>query len=143
METEHLELYALGALGEDLSVAVESHLTNCVDCGVRFEESRAAIGDWQPSYSGPEKRKHPRVVTNDPAVLTVLQQEPSPHFKTRILDASKQGLKLQVPHELMRGTVVQIHVRGLFILAEVRHCRPAGKTFHAGVQIQDVFPVAS
>src|SRR5271165_5115804 len=78
METEHLELYALGALPEDLSVAVESHLKTCVDCGVRFEESRAAIGEWQPAYAGPEKRRHPRVVTDDPAVLTVLQQEPSP-----------------------------------------------------------------
>lgn len=143
MQADHLELYALGALPEEFSEAVESHLKSCVDCGVRFEESRAAIGDWQPGYMGREKRRHPRVATDDPAVLTtVLQLEPSPRLKIRILDASKQGLKLLVPHELMRGTVVQIHVRDLVILAEVRHCRPAGKAFHAGVMIQDVFPAA-
>jgi len=140
MQAEHMELYALGALPEELCVAVESHLKTCVDCGVRFEESRATMGEWQPVYKGPEKRKHPRVATDDPAVLTVLQQDPSPRFKTRILDASKHGLRLLVPHQLMRGAAVQIHVRDLFILAEVRHCRAVGKAFHAGVMIQDVFP---
>jgi hypothetical protein len=58
------------------------------------------------------------------------------------LDASKEGLKLLVPNELMRGMVVQLSVRDLFILAEVRYCRPAGTEFHAGVLIQDVFPAA-
>jgi anti-sigma factor RsiW len=140
MQTEHLELYALGALPEELSKAVESHLKTCVDCGVRFEESRKTMGDWQPGYSGPEKRRHLRVATDDPAALTVLQLEPAPRLKTRILDASKQGLRLLVPHDLMRGAVIQIHVRDLFILAEVRHCRAVGQAFHAGVQIQDVFP---
>src|ERR1700722_10334930 len=119
MQTEHLELYALGALSEDLSIAVESHLKSCVDCGVRFQESRATIGDWQHGYSGREKRRHPRVATDDPAILTVIQQQPAMRVRIRILDASKQGLKLQVPGELVCGTVVQIHVRDLFILAEV------------------------
>ena len=142
MQAEHLELYALGALPEDLSVAVEAHLKICVDCGVRFEESRATIGEWQPGYTGREKRRHPRTATNDPAVLTVLQHGPGSRTKIRILDASKQGLKLLVSRELLRGTMVQIHVRDLFILAEVRYCRAAGKAFHAGVMIQDVFPAA-
>lgn len=141
-QAEHLELYALGVLPKELLAAVESHLKICVDCGVRFEESRAGIGEWQPGYNGPEKRRHPRVATDDPAVMTVLETERTQRLKIRILDASKQGLRLLVPGDLMRGKVVQIHVRGLFILAEVRYCRPVGKSFHAGVMIQDVFPAA-
>lgn len=147
MQAEHLELYALGDLPQDLSVMVESHLKTCVACGVKFEESRAIIGEWvaladEPQYSGPEKRLHPRVEADDPAVFTVLKPEPSPRVKMRVLDASRQGLKLLVPQELMRGELVQLHVRDLFILAEVRNCRQAGKEFHAGVRIQDVFPAA-
>lgn len=142
MQTEHLELYALGALPKDLSVAVESHLKSCVDCGVRFEESRASIGEWQPGYAGRERRRYRRVATDDPALLSKVQEEPGSRLKIRILDASKHGLKLLVPCELHRGAMVQVHVRGLFIMAEVRHCRAVGKAFHAGVLIQDVFPAA-
>ncbi len=35
---------------------------------------------------------------------------------------------------------MQVHVRDVFILAEVRYCLRTGSLFHAGVQIQDVFP---
>jgi hypothetical protein len=147
LQAERLELYALGELTEELSGIVESHLKACVPCGVQFEEARAAIGQWIPAakeeYDGPEKRKGPRVATDDPAVLAVLEPRQSNRIKMRIIDASKDGLKLLLPVELIRGAVVQIHVRDLFIMAEVRYCLPAGPAlFHAGVQIQDVFPAA-
>ena len=116
MQADHLEL------PEDLSSAIECHLKNC---------------DF-----GPEKRKSPRVATDDPAVLTVLKPEQPSRLKIRIVDASKEGLRLLVPRELMRGMIVQVHVHGFFILAEVRYCIAAGEGFHAGVQIQDVFRVA-
>lgn len=133
-QQEHLELY-------------ESHLKACPACGVQFGEPRANMGEWvglagRSAYSGPEKRRHPRLETDDPAILTVLKPEPSRRIKIRILDASKYGLQLQVPHRLMAGAVVQLHLRDLFILAEVRHCRQAGALFHAGVLILDVFPFA-
>ena len=145
MLADHLELYALGELSEDLSSAVESHLKTCVDCGIQFEESRVSIGQWvaladEPEYCGPENRRSPRIATDDPAVMTVLKPERSTRIAMRIVDTSKEGMKLRIPHHLMTGTIVQVHVRDLFILAEVRYCIPAGKLFHAGVQIHDVFP---
>jgi hypothetical protein len=146
MRAEHLELYALGELPNDLSGVVESHLKTCVSCGVQFEESRAAIGEWIALADRPdagfEQRTQRRMPTDDPAVLTVLKPERSPRLKMRILDASQHGLKLLISQELMRGALVQLYVRDRFIMAEVRYCRPAGKAFHVGVQIQDVFPAA-
>jgi len=145
MQAEHLELYALGELSEDLAGIVESHLKECVACGIQFEESRVTIGQWvalEDAHRGRERRRSPRTATNDPAVLIVLKPELSTRTRIRILDASKEGLKLEVPHGLMRGMVVQVNVRDLFILAEVRHCRAYGTGFHAGVLIQDVFPAA-
>jgi len=144
IEAERLELYALGELPEDASGAIESHLKSCVDCGVQFEESRAAIGQWapddQPEFKGPEKRKNPRVTTDDAALLTVLQPERSARVKIRVIEASKDGMKLLIPHQVITGSIVQIHVRDLFIMAEVRYCIPKAQEFHAGVKIQDVFP---
>jgi hypothetical protein len=146
MEADHLELYALEELPEDLCSAIEWGLKSCGDSG-QFEESRLTLGQWtalavEPAYFGPEKRKSPRVATDDPALLTVLKPEQSARLKIRIVDASKEGLKLLVPRELMRGMIVQLHVHEFFILAEVRYSIPAGEDFHAGVQIQDVFRVA-
>jgi hypothetical protein len=140
MQSEHLELYALGELPKGLSGVVESHLKTCVPCGVQFEQSRAAIGEW--TDTGLEQRKQSRVPTDDPAVLTVLKPERSPRLKMKILDSSQHGLKLLVPHELMTGALVQLYVRDRFIMAEVRYCRPEGNAFHVGVLIQDVFPAA-
>ncbi len=145
MQADHLELYALGELPADLSSAVESHLKSCVDCGIQFEESRVSIGQWvaladEPGYVGPENRRSPRVETDDPAVLTILKPERSSRVKIRILNASKEGLKLELAAELMAGAFVQVHVRDLFILAEVRYCLRVGALFHSGVLIHDVFP---
>jgi hypothetical protein len=128
VQADHLELYALGESTEDLSSAIECQLKSCEG--------------YETGYFGPENRRSRRVATNDLAVLTVLKPEPSVRVKIRIVDASKEGLKLLVPRELMRGAIVQVHVHGFFILAEVRYCIPAGTDFHSGVQIQDVFRVA-
>jgi hypothetical protein len=145
MQADHLELYAMGELPEELTSVVESHLKTCVDCGIQFEESRSSIGQWvaladEPDYVGPENRRSPRVETDDPAVLTILKPERSSRVKIRILNASREGLKLEVSTELMTGAFVQVHVRELFILAEVRYCLRVGTGFHAGVRIHDVFP---
>lgn len=113
-----------------------------MDCGVQFEESRVTIGKWseEPVYSGPEQRRSTRVPTDDPAVMTVIGPERSPRLAVRILDASKEGMKLQVPAAMLTGTIIQVHVRDLFVLAEVRYCVPADAVFHAGIRIHDVFP---
>jgi hypothetical protein len=138
MEAQELEQYALGELPSEISERIELHLQTCVDCGVQFEQSRAAMGQW--AYSGPENRKSPRVETDDPAVLTVLDPDRTQRFDMRIVNASKEGLKLEVPKLLLPGAIVQVHVRDLFIQAEVRYCIAARDKFHAGVRIHDVFP---
>jgi hypothetical protein len=142
-EADHLKAYALRQLPRGHSIIVDLHLRMCATCGIQLQEIRASIGHWTgveklPRF-GAENRKSVRVPTDDLAVLTVLRPEPSGHIDTRVLDTSKEGLKLFIPRELLKGTLVQIHLRDLFILAEVRYCRSFGAGFHAGVLIQDVF----
>jgi hypothetical protein len=136
MQADRLEQYALGQLPPDQSADVESHLQSCVDCGIQFEESLQSIGQ----YTGPENRKSPRTATNDSAVLTVLKPERSVRTEIRIVNTSKEGMRLAVPRELMTGSIVQVHVRDVFILAEVRYCNRGDSSYYAGVRIHDVFP---
>jgi hypothetical protein len=140
----YLKAYALGQLLRGHLIIVDLHLQMCASCGIQLQEIRASIGHWTgveklPRF-GAENRKSVRVPTDDLAVLTILRPEPSGHIDTRVLDTSKEGLKIFIPRELLKGAVVQIHLRDLFILAEVRYCRSFGTGFHAGVLIQNVFP---
>lgn len=95
--------------------------------------------DDEPGYFGAENRRSLRVATDEPAVLTMLKPEQRARTRIRIVDASRQGLKLVVPGELMRGAIVQVHVHRFFILAEVRYSMPVDGNFHCGVEIQDIF----
>jgi hypothetical protein len=142
-EADHLKAYALRQLPRGHSITVDFHLRMCASCDIQLQEIRASIGHWTgveklPRF-GAENRKSVRVPTDDLAVFRVLRPEPTGHVDTRVLDTSKEGLKLFIPRELLKGAVVQIHLRDLFILAEVRYCRSFGTGFHAGVLIQDVF----
>jgi hypothetical protein len=72
------------------------------------------------------------------------------HLDVRVLDVSKGGLKLRVPKFLDRGTLIQVHLRGLeeagllqedlMAVAEVRHCAVAGDGFEIGVVFHELIP---
>jgi hypothetical protein len=142
---EYPKSYALGQLPPELSIINNFHLTTCTPCSILLEETRAFIGRNTASFqsSGGDNRKSPRVPADDAATIVILQPAHSGNFATRVLDISKEGMKLLVPGALTRGTTIQIRLRDLFILAEVRYCLPADDAFHAGVLIQDVFAMSA
>ncbi len=146
LQTQHIKSYVLGQLPEDLFTFVDSHIRDCAACGSLLLEMRRSLrhqaaGDEQSrvDHAASERRRNVRVATGSPAGLTVLNP-PQPGCKdVTILDVSRDGLKLAVPDEILRGTIVQVHMADLFIMAEVRYCRQAGEAFHVGVLIQSVF----
>ncbi len=135
---------AVGHSRGEKSIIVDFYIKACVSSGVPLGEICASINQWTAGAEKAkplvERRRSVRVPTNDRAVLSVLRPEPSGHIDARVLDASREGLRLMVANELMRGSIIQVHVHRLFILAEVRYCRQEGAAFHVGVRIQDVFP---
>ena len=91
---------------------------------------------FEPVYYGRENRKSPRVAVDDPALLTVLELTRPHRCNVRVVDASKDGMKLLMPCRLAVGARLQILVRDLWVLADVRYCRTAGQLFYAGIRIQ-------
>ena len=89
----------------------------------------------------PERRRDSRVPTDDPAVMRVIRPDCSELSNVRVLDVSKEGLKLLVAQPLDPGSTVQIRLKTVVALAEVRYCVPCGKNYHAGVLILDAFPL--
>ncbi len=91
-----------------------------------------------PSYSATEKRSEPRVPTDDPASLHILSPLIDERFAIRVLDVSRNGLKLSSPVRLQPGMLVQVRIRNIIAIGEVRHCTNVGDGFRAGVHLDDV-----
>jgi hypothetical protein len=75
--------------------------------------------------------------------MTVLHPLSPDRTDIRIIEVSKRGLKLLVPHFLQSDSIIQVRVPGAIALGEVRYCAPAPEGFYAGLSIQDVVPNAS
>ncbi len=75
--------------------------------------------------------------------MTVLHPLSPDRTDIRIIEVSKRGLKLLVPHFVQSHSIIQVRVNGVIALGEVRYCAPAAAGFHAGLSIQDVVPNAS
>jgi hypothetical protein len=85
-----------------------------------------------------ERRTRARFPTDDAARMEVVQPLGAKAAEVRILDVSKDGLKLRVPDSLRPGSIVQIYLKSALVVAEVRYCVQADLGFYAGVQLQSV-----
>ena len=139
---DDLAMYIQGRLPAEKLIPLESHLGSCKICEsklARMAESFGALGRSTQQKVTEERRRDARVETNDQAFMQILSPLSFGRVQIRVMDVSKNGLKLLVPEFLQQGTMVQIRMRQAIMLAEVRHCRKAEAGFHAGVQLQDVF----
>jgi hypothetical protein len=87
-----------------------------------------------------ERRRHARVPTDQSASITVIRFPLKP-VGGRVLDASEGGLKLTVSESLESGTLVQVRLANMFVLAEVRYCLRQVIEFHVGIETKDVFEI--
>jgi hypothetical protein len=87
-----------------------------------------------------EKRCDPRFPANEVASMHPVSPLILDRSTVQILNVSKRGLMLRAPEFLQVGIVIQIRLKNLFVLGEVRYCKPVDEMFHVGVQIQDLQP---
>jgi hypothetical protein len=145
ISAKDLELYLLGQLTEDRTSVIAHHVSGCETCSKQLEETKAFVGrmrelSQQLGHTHPEeRRRYPRISIDNPARLRVLQPVVLAQEDIRILDTSREGLKLVTKRPIDLGALVQIRLNNLVILAEVRHCQRHGEVYHAGVAIQDSF----
>lgn len=142
---DDLELYLLGRLTEDRASVIARHLKECGSCGALLDETRVFVRQLRELSQrhsvadAKERRRHPRIPTDDPAKLRVLRPVVLESENIQILDTSRDGLKLMTTRPIDSGALVQVWVRNLVVLAEVRHCQLVGAAYHVGVAIQETF----
>ena len=97
------------------------------------------IDTSQPNYPpGAEKRREPRFVTNDPAIIHSLNSLSPDFTPVQVLDVSRQGLKLRIGRQFLTGSEIQVKLKDLFVLGEIRYCVQVGSFFLAGILVEDV-----
>ncbi len=87
-----------------------------------------------------EKRCDPRFPASETASMHPVSPLILDRSTVQILNVSKRGLMLRAPEFLQVGIVIQIRLKNVFVLGEVRYCKPVDEMFHVGVQIQDLQP---
>jgi hypothetical protein len=97
------------------------------------------IGTTQPNNPpSTEKRRDPRFVTNDSAIVHSLNSLSQDFTAVQVLDMSKQGLKLRIEQQILTGSEIQVKLKDLFVLGKIRYCVQVGSFFLAGILVEDV-----
>jgi hypothetical protein len=144
---EDLELFLLARLPVHRLSVVESHLPNCSACSSRLSEVAALtfrvrrLNRQFGKYEGAEKRREHRIPADDPGQMQTFSPFSPTKARIRIMDVSRNGLRVRTSQLVQRGTIVQVRIRDAVVLGEVRYCVAAGAEFDAGIQIQDIFPI--
>lgn len=136
----------LESLPPNDSDAITNHLRECATCqgkvleSVNFASRIAALTpsggkDWR------EQRRYARIPVDEPASIRVLRPSSTCRRSVaRVLQTSREGLRLRVSEFLHPGATIQIHMADTIAFGEVRYCQPTGSAFQAGVQVRDSFP---
>ena len=97
------------------------------------------IGTTQPNNPpGAERRRVRRLVTNDPAIIHSLNSLSPDFTAVKVLDVSRQGLKLRIGRQFLTGSEIQVKLKDLFVLGKIRYCVQVGSCFLAGILVEDV-----
>jgi PilZ domain len=138
---QDLELYARGRL--ESPGEVEFHVESCASCRDKLCDVARFISDIatlsrQQEIHGPEKRREQRIPTNDEASMRVLNPPFSGRESVQILDASRNGLRVRTLSARETGSIVQLRIKDVHVLGEVRYCLKVDDGYNIGIQIQDM-----
>jgi hypothetical protein len=144
LHEQDLELYLRDHVSQETVSAIESHLGACSDCANKLAEHDkclwylAELNSSEGGLDG-ERRRHPRVATNDPASLQVLNPFSTGAWEVRIVDVSKNGVRTYTPKSLEPGSLIKMRMQYSVACGDVRYCIPADDGFYAGVRLHDYF----
>ena len=100
---------------------------------------RAHVEDWSSDAAlhFADRRREPRFPISAGAQIEI-GGFPVQSLRGIVRDVSCSGVCLEVPTFIENGRPVRINLNAIVIDGEVRYCRPAGNTFHAGVLVREV-----
>ena len=82
-----------------------------------------------------ERRREHRIVVDEEALVSIVNKDRPAPRQVRVLDISRNGMKLLSRQELQLGTLLHIRFSNAMVFAKVRRCDAESDSFHVGVQI--------
>jgi len=84
------------------------------------------------------RRTEPRYLVNEDAFVWDLRHMKAGYHPARIVDVSRNGMRLESAGKLTQGTDVAIDFRGMIICGTVQYCGDIEDRFAMGIRIKDV-----
>jgi hypothetical protein len=141
---QDLESYLTSLSPAENGSVTERHLSECERCVARlthwadFSATLREIPTVLPD--GKEKRWHRRFATSGSGVLQILNPFSVEYSANRIVDVSRNGMRLRGPVRVECGSLVKVRVKTSLFFGEARYCDSAPDgSFYVGVQLQDFF----
>jgi hypothetical protein len=122
-----------------------THLCGCKACVAKLTTEEGVLCNRaQGSAKRADERRHDhRFVTQDFAVLQIVNPFSVERFNIRLVDISKNGLGLHMQTGLIPGSLVQLRIKDYIAFGESRYCLPAATGFFVGIQIHDYISLKS
>ncbi|MGO9561542.1 MAG: PilZ domain-containing protein, partial [Candidatus Korobacteraceae bacterium] len=144
IDDRDLELYLKSQLNDDSISVIDAHLERCPVCVSKLAEQDQCLAylaelSAEESFGGTEKRVYPRVATDEPASLQVLNPFSAGMWDVRIVDVSKSGLRAYTSRPLTPGSLIRVKMQFSTACGDVRYCIPEENGFYAGVRLHDYF----
>ena len=95
--------------------------------------------DHAGNPSETERRRYPRINTDERASMRLIAPMMLERIQVRIVNVSMGGLLIRMEHSLTPQTIIQLRVRNTFVLGEVRHAIRKDDGWYVGVKVQDLF----
>ena len=139
LHEDDLELYLRGQLESERLSATERHLLECKICRLQLSNclgQRVAVQiATGPRADTTQKRSEPRFDTDGEGTLQEIHPLSLDRRRVRIVNVSKNGLGLVSPKAILPGTIVQLRIKDIVELANVRYCSASDEGFRIGLRL--------
>ena len=139
LHEDDLELYLRGRLESERLASTETHLLECKICRLQLSNclgQRLAVQIVAgPHTDTTQKRSEPRFDTDGEGTLQEIHPLLMERRKVRIVNVSKNGLGLVSPKAILPGTIVQLRIKDIVELANVRYCSASAEGFRVGLRL--------
>jgi hypothetical protein len=130
-----------GALTALTELSLERYLGTHPATGTTLlEDESAAVREDGEEVMPPEfeRRREPRIPTDAPAFVLVLNPVGYERRPARVLDISRNGLKITTGEFLPPGALIFVRFGGMHVVGSVRYCVGESPDFQMGVEISQM-----
>ena len=95
------------------------------------------LGGNQAAHRKDDRRREPRLPTDEPALLQILRPLSDENSDVRIRDVSKNGLRILTLSKIMPGSFVKLRLKDYIAFGVTQYCVASEEGFVVGLHLHD------